>query len=184
VSSPVSASEPDTTGQSTSRPKTDTATVEQAFERDGLSAVRAVVAAFGASTAWVQQMVLIANELASNAVSYAGGRGRLRLWRDGQDVYCQIVDRGPGLADPDVAGTRRPPAQATGGRGLWIVRHLCDHLDIASSPHGTTITATMHLDHQPTPGSDPATQAGSPLLANGPEERKTGRPRPNTGHFC
>jgi hypothetical protein len=26
------------------------------------------------------------------------------------------------------------------------VRHLCDHLDIASSPHGTTITATVHKD--------------------------------------
>src|SRR5258705_8205344 len=109
----VSPPEPDTTGESRSSSETGTVAVERSFERDGLSGLRAVVAvqvsAFGASTASLQQMVFIVNELATNAVSYAGGRGRLRLWRDGDDVCCQVEDDGPGLADPDAAGTRRPP---------------------------------------------------------------------------
>jgi hypothetical protein len=45
---------------------------------------------------------------------------------------------------PDLdAGTRQPEPTALGGRGLWIVRHLCDDLVIETGPKGTTISAAI-----------------------------------------
>src|SRR2546429_9741611 len=64
------------------------AALEQRFDRDSLYALRAAVAAhaahMGAPPDRVSHLVIVASELASNAVRHGGGKGRLRLWRGGR----------------------------------------------------------------------------------------------------
>jgi anti-sigma regulatory factor (Ser/Thr protein kinase) len=107
------------------------------------SAVAAYAAELGAGDRG-EDVVLIAHELASNAIRHGGGSGRLRLWRDDYRLLCRVSDTGPGLADVAGAGAGVPPAQVPGGRGLWIARRL-SALRIDSGRHGTVITAAVLL---------------------------------------
>jgi anti-sigma regulatory factor (Ser/Thr protein kinase) len=87
----------------------------------------------------------VATELATNAIRHGGGTGRLRMWRTDNTLHVQVRDDGPGITDPHLAGTRPVPLTAVGGRGLWIVRQLCDDLHIATTA-GTTITASFDVN--------------------------------------
>ena len=120
---------------------------EQSFNEDNLYGVRAAVAAHVATVAdqrTVDTVVLIAHELASNAVRHGGGTGRLRLWSATGALYCEVSDGGSGLENPALAGQTQPAPSQSGGRGLWIARRLAV-LHIASSPTGTTVTAAVPL---------------------------------------
>ena len=131
----------------------DGVALDQMFSGENLYALRRAVAAHGADLGLtgqrVSDLVLIAHELASNAVRHGGADpaspGRLRLWslRDADGVVCEVTDAGPGLADPDRAGITRVDVTAGNGRGLWIIRHIADRVEIASGPGGTTVTATV-----------------------------------------
>jgi anti-sigma regulatory factor (Ser/Thr protein kinase) len=121
--------------------------LEQGFDDDSLYRVRAAVAAHVATLAdrrTVDTMVLIAHELASNAVRHGGGIGRLRLWVADGALHCEVSDGGAGLENPSLAGQLRPAPVLPGGRGLWIARRFAE-LHIAASPTGTTVTATLSL---------------------------------------
>jgi anti-sigma regulatory factor (Ser/Thr protein kinase) len=121
--------------------------LEQGFDEDSLYRVRAAVAAHVATVAdgrAVETVVLIAHELASNAVRHGGGSGRLRLWVTDDALHCEVSDGGAGLANPAAAGQQLPAPSLPGGRGLWIARQLSE-LHIAVSPAGTAITATLPL---------------------------------------
>jgi anti-sigma regulatory factor (Ser/Thr protein kinase) len=86
----------------------------------------------------VTDWVTAVNELMTNAVRHGGGRGRVRLWRDG-GLTCEVSDGGDGFpADDYLSRRERPVVTATGGMGLWIVRQMTDSLAIASGPSGTT----------------------------------------------
>jgi anti-sigma regulatory factor (Ser/Thr protein kinase) len=119
------------------------------FDTDGLYAVRSSVAAhaghLGASTQVVQRALIVASELATNAVRHGGGRGRLRLWVAGGRLHCEVSDTGRGRVDI-MAGTERPAPTAPGGRGLWISRQLADEFAIESGPQGTTARFAISLD--------------------------------------
>ena len=127
----------------------DEIALEQHFDRDDLYALRAAVAAhaahLGAPPERVAHVVIVASELASNAVRHGGGGGRLRLWRTDGRVCCEVRDAGPGLADPR-AGTVPPSTRTAGGRGLWIVRRLASDVWIESGGYGTQVTAVLPLD--------------------------------------
>jgi anti-sigma regulatory factor (Ser/Thr protein kinase) len=119
----------------------------QGFDEDSLYGVRAAVAAHVATVAderTVETMVLIAHELASNAVRHGGGTGRLRLRLSDGALHCEVSDGGAGMADPASAGHTLPPPSLPGGRGLWIARQLSD-VRIETSATGTIITATLPL---------------------------------------
>ena len=123
--------------------------LDQAFDVDGLVALRSAVAAhadrLGLPASRVPELVLVAHELASNAVRHGGGRGRVRMWRDGTSVICEIRDSGPGLAAPRPDGYGRPAVDALGGRGLWLAQTLCDAFALESTETGTVATASMQL---------------------------------------
>ncbi len=84
------------------------------------------------------------NELATNSVRYAGGRGTLRIWSETDGLVCEVSDDGR-LRDP-LAGRHRPPPTIDSGRGLWIVHQLCDLVQIRSGPEGTAARVRMDLE--------------------------------------
>lgn len=125
--------------------------LDQLFHGENLFSLRSAVAAhasaLGLSNRQASDLVLVAHELAANAVRHGGASrtspGRLRLWREATTVICQVTDGGPGLADPATAGVDVVPTVARHGRGLWIVRQVSHRLHIESGPAGATITAWL-----------------------------------------
>jgi anti-sigma regulatory factor (Ser/Thr protein kinase) len=123
--------------------------LEQPFDNDSLVALRSAVAAhadmLGLDEARVSDLVLVAHELASNAVRHGGGSGRLRLWASDGTLCCQVSDKGNGFDYPRPDEHRRPPLGATGGRGLWIAARLADVLELSTGPGGTVATVRIRL---------------------------------------
>jgi anti-sigma regulatory factor (Ser/Thr protein kinase) len=121
--------------------------LEQRFDSTSLVSLRSAVAAHGGalglSAAQVGDLVLVAHELASNAVRHGGGGGRLRLWRIDGSVYCEVADVGAGF--PFSRPERRPDLNAPGGRGLWIIIRLVDEMSVESDDNGTTALVEIRV---------------------------------------
>jgi anti-sigma regulatory factor (Ser/Thr protein kinase) len=122
--------------------------LDTAFTAPDLVGLRAVVAARAAGTGLdperVQVLLLIASELTTNAVSHGGGQGRLRLLLRGNEVICQVVDSGPGLAAGAITD-HRPDADAGHGRGLWLVRRFADGFSIEDTGTGVDVRASLRV---------------------------------------
>lgn len=73
-------------------------------------------------------LVFAVNEAVTNSIKYADGRCRVRLWHDGAAVVAEVRSRSR-LRDR-AAGRRRPSPRAAGGRGLWLVNHMCDLVEL------------------------------------------------------
>ena len=71
-----------------------------------------------------QDLVLIANELATNVIRHGGGRGKMWLWCDDRGATCQVSDWGGGMPEPERAGTILADPESVEGRGLWLVRRM------------------------------------------------------------
>jgi anti-sigma regulatory factor (Ser/Thr protein kinase) len=124
--------------------------LSQMFTRAQITAIRHAVTncAGGSGLAGqrLEDFALAVNELVTNAVRHAGGRGRVRLWRTDHGLYCEVTDDGPGIPTDRVEPqTGPPPAFAPDGRGLWLVSQLCDDVTINSGPDGTTVRIVATL---------------------------------------
>lgn len=82
-------------------------------------------------------LVLAVNEIATNSLQHGGGRGELRVWSEGSSVICEISDRGH--LTSALAGRLPPALDGADGGGLWLANHMCDLVQIFSSPGGTAI---------------------------------------------
>src|SRR5207247_1710686 len=54
---------------------------------------------------------------------------------------CEVSDAGH-IEEP-LVGRVHPATDRTSGRGLWLVNHLCDLVQIRSSPQGTVVRVYM-----------------------------------------
>jgi anti-sigma regulatory factor (Ser/Thr protein kinase) len=91
----------------------------------------------------LDDLVLAANEVATNAIRHGAGHGEVRMWCDGRWLLCEVND--PGEADDGLLGCLPPDADAENGHGLWIARQLCDLLQIRTRQPGTTVRMYMRV---------------------------------------
>jgi anti-sigma regulatory factor (Ser/Thr protein kinase) len=121
--------------------------VELAFTRDDLHPVREFIVERARRAhfdrARQADLVLAVNELVTNTIRHGGGRGVLRTWQEGGTFLCDVLDEG--RIDDPLAGRERAPDLQGGGRGLWLVNHLCDLVQIRSSHAGNVIRLHMSL---------------------------------------
>ncbi|MFD3512860.1 anti-sigma factor RsbA family regulatory protein [Streptomyces sp. NPDC058657] len=120
---------------------------EFVFDEDALAQARDRAddwaAAAGLTASRRADWLLAIGEALSNSVRHGGGRGRLRMWREGRAAIAEISDQGL-LADP-LTGRRRPdPFAASGGRGVWIMHQLCDLVEIRATERGLVLR--LHLE--------------------------------------
>jgi anti-sigma regulatory factor (Ser/Thr protein kinase) len=85
----------------------------------------------------MEDLQIAVNELATNAVSHTIGPGRLRVWRETDRVVCEITSPGR-LVDP-LAGRLPPDPERECGRGLVLVNHLCDLVQLYTGYTHTTL---------------------------------------------
>ncbi|GGL46706.1 sensor histidine kinase [Planomonospora parontospora] len=113
------------------------------FDSD-LSKVRTFVttqaATLGISDDDTELLVFAVNEVATNAVQHGGGTGEIRLHRHEGKIICDIGD--PGHLTGGFAGYL-PPTGPHHGQGLWVVRQLCDLVEIHTRRPGTVVR--LHL---------------------------------------
>jgi len=123
---------------------------EIAFEREHLRMLRSSLAVWAAGELLcaerVEQLVLAVSELASNSVRYGGGRGTLRMWSEGERLLCEVFDGGH--IEQPLAGRIRPTTDQHTGRGLWLVNHLCDLVQIRTGPSGNVVRVQIARDEQ------------------------------------
>ncbi|MFI0154571.1 ATP-binding protein [Streptomyces lydicus] len=86
------------------------------------------------------EFVLAVDEIAGNAVEYAGGSGRLELRRVGDELECRISDTGPGFSEAVIPELLPGLDGAPKGRGLWLARLVADRfaVSVAAPEAGTT----------------------------------------------
>jgi anti-sigma regulatory factor (Ser/Thr protein kinase) len=117
--------------------------------RTDLSQVRALVLQHareaGLPEGRANDLVLAVSEVAANTLRHTGSAGTLTVWHDEDEIVCEIHDEGT-ISDP-MAGFRRPAPEASGGHGLWLVRQVCDQVELRSDENGTTIR--MHMAIRP-----------------------------------
>ena len=96
----------------------------------------------------VTDFVIAVSEIVGNTVRHARSAGSLDIWREDGEIVCEIRDAGV-IADPRLAGSQPPPADAAGGHGLWLVHQVCDRVELHSGAGGTVIRLHMTVPRQP-----------------------------------
>ena len=119
---------------------------EMSYDRPAdLAEVRAFVRAragdLGLPERRADLLTLAVSELATNTLQHTSGGGRVRVWAESGQLYCEVVDGGPMRSIGDM-----PPASAVSGRGLAIVRRVADDVDILPDSDGTAVRMRMALD--------------------------------------
>jgi anti-sigma regulatory factor (Ser/Thr protein kinase) len=119
-----------------------------AFDDASLLTLRRAVARFatssGCSAGRATELVLAANEVATNSIVHGGGHGTLRMWRDGDMVIAEVRDAGRYLLP---LGDRAKPGIASrDGRGLWLANNLCDLVQIRTLEDETVVRLHMKVD--------------------------------------
>lgn len=98
----------------------------------------------GLSKDGIDNLQMIASELATNSLQYTGGACQLAFWRHNEHLVCEARDDGC-LEDPFV-GLKPPSATGTASRGLFLVNAMADLVRTHTTANGTTIQAYLRLD--------------------------------------
>lgn len=114
-----------------------------------------------------QDMVLVAAEMISNQIKYAGGRGMLQIWQQ-PDMSLDILalDFGPGIANLAEAHQDGFSSSKTLGKGLGSILGLSDESGIYTMPempgagrnmpwHGCAFWSRFRPTHKKAPAVSP-----------------------------
>lgn len=82
--------------------------------------------------------IVAAGEAIANAVEHGGGTGSIRLFRTDHEIVCDIQSDGAAQIDP-LHGYEPPSPIGERGRGIWMMRQLCDWLELKPRAGGTTV---------------------------------------------
>jgi len=97
---------------------------------------------------------VVVTEACANAICHAqfGAEYLLTLTTVGDRCVIEVIDSGVGFDHDRVNGAASvPPPAAEQGRGLLLIRHFTDTLELRpAQPHGLTVRMGMHLDRVPT----------------------------------
>ncbi|MGZ4431019.1 MAG: anti-sigma factor RsbA family regulatory protein [Gaiellales bacterium] len=120
---------------------------ELSFDAGSLRRVREftrdLAAGFGLAELRGADLVLAVNEIATNSVRHGGGGGVLRVWSEGDALLCEVQDRG--YIEKPLAGRLTPAPGQTNGHGIWLTNHLCDLVQVRSTPGETVVRMQMRL---------------------------------------
>ncbi|WP_336207419.1 ATP-binding protein [Nonomuraea sp. LPB2021202275-12-8] len=123
--------------------------ITQPFTLQEVTTLRHAVArhasASGLAGARLEDFVLAVHESVVNAVEHGGGYGHLKLWTSGGMLRAETADHGSGIPHGYVNGHRLPSDMAFTGRGIYLIRRLCDGVDFRTGPGGTVVQITMRL---------------------------------------
>ena len=99
--------------------------------------VEKVLRAQSFSPEQVDDVLLAANEVATNAVEHGDGPARLAVWAE--PGSCVLEVHGGGAVDDPLCGLTAPEPDQDRGRGLWVARQACDYLHLWSDEAGTHV---------------------------------------------
>ena len=122
--------------------------------------------AIGIGPEQVNALLVSVVEAAANTLCHGAGRGTCRIWNTSTELLCDITDPN-GTLDPTVAGYLPPLLNRPDGRGLWIIRQLCDAVEIHTAGQGSTIRLHLTLPAQP---SRPVLRSAVPGSADRPQQ--------------
>ena len=83
------------------------------------------------------RFTLAVNEVMINAVQHGGGSAAVTITSADHRVTVEVSDHGPGIRVP--VTVQLPPVDALHGRGLWLVRQLCQDVTFTSSDAGLSV---------------------------------------------
>lgn len=99
------------------------------------SKLAAIATRLGFSEARRENISLVASELVSNQVKYAGGRGLMQIWQQpGPVLDIFALDYGPGIVNLALAQEDGYSSGNTLGKGLGSIQRLSDQTHIYSQP--------------------------------------------------
>jgi anti-sigma regulatory factor (Ser/Thr protein kinase) len=86
-------------------------------------------------------LVIAVNEAVTNAIRHATGTAKVVISNEPRErrLVVAVSDDGPGIP-PGVVG-QLPDHDATAGRGLYLMKALCDEVQIVTN--GTGVTGTL-----------------------------------------
>jgi anti-sigma regulatory factor (Ser/Thr protein kinase) len=128
-------------------PEPELAPYRLCFEHEDLKRVRGYVRSFAVESGLpggrADDLVLAVHELASNSVLHGGGRGALRVWREGCSLICEVSDAGH--ITGTLVGRSRPAREGqVGGYGVWLANQLCELVQVRSFASGSVVRVHMH----------------------------------------
>lgn len=102
--------------------------------------VRSSALALGLPAARVDLLALAVNELVTNTLQHTSGGGRVQVWAESGQLFCDVADGGriPGFGE-------MPSAESVRGRGLAIVALVADEVSALPVADGTVVRIRMAL---------------------------------------
>ncbi|HEY3736389.1 MAG TPA: sensor histidine kinase [Jatrophihabitans sp.] len=99
--------------------------------------VRTAATMSGLDDERADEFVYAVNEVISNSFRHGDGKAEVALWAEGESLVCEVQDGGH-IVDP-LTGRIPPSLTRSSGRGLWMVNHLCDLVQVRSPESGTYV---------------------------------------------
>ncbi|MEV5572610.1 sensor histidine kinase [Spirillospora sp. NPDC052269] len=93
----------------------------------------------GLSAQDAQNLVTAVNEVAANALRHGIPPVGVRLWTEGEDLFCEVGDNGYWSSFSPLAGFVPPKTALESGFGLWTVRLLVDMAEVRAGWDGTFV---------------------------------------------